>query len=115
MSRHSLARKADIKAGKSVWVLDHCGNPKKVIIRARVPKDWNDTFYSIFKTKSYRPEFSMADRGVTGYEYDARPVQVFLNERSAKYWANKWRGINPNFIDRHTGKSYAPYFDEYDF
>lgn len=115
MSKRSLAIKSDLKAGKTVWVV-YFGEVYKVTIHSRLKRDWTDSFYTVFETKGYyRDYLSAGDAGVKGHAYDNRPCQVFLNKRSAEYWAKKWEGLNPNFIDKDTGEYCEPEFYDYDW
>lgn len=105
--RRSLATLKDIKVGQKVYVVDRVyGNkPWQRIIGSRItrvePAHWSDK-HPFFRLIGFE-EFNAGDCGVIGCQYDKRPCQVFLNKRSAMYWMKKWKGVNPNFIDRFTG------------
>lgn len=95
-AKHSLARKADLKAGKTVWIVDDCGMRKVTIQRNEY------TSHGDLKTFNLDGSWDMhADNAVIGLAYDDRPCQVFTNAKSAKWWHEYWQkaGIdNPNFV-----------------
>lgn len=97
MSNRSLAKKSDIRVGKSVWILDSNDKPQKVIIGS-LRYSQQDKRMQFMGLPYYQGGFC-GDLGLEGSRYDNRPAQVFLNKRSALYWGKVWNGRNPNFYD----------------
>lgn len=107
MSKHSIARKSDIRAGRTFYAV-HNGHVEQWRIIKHEKSDWNhrQCFFEV-QSKSvekdrhwYNRRFttSLGDMGVPGFAYDDRPSQVFTNRRSAEYWCKQWDRINPNFL-----------------
>lgn len=113
MAKHSLAKGKDLRVGKSIWTLEYnresmTVEPKKSVIYAKRRTSYSGTVYLCVEPSKFVPEENIfevskiifpSDGGVRPHNYDERPVQIFLNKRSALHWLSKW-GTNshPNFM-----------------
>ena len=103
MSKNSIVQKKDIKVGKSFWFICR-GHVVKGIV-TKQEHYHTHLILNIALTKNLtlswielsNDRFFTGDRGIIN-PYDCRPAQVFTNRRAAQFFADHWRGMNPNFI-----------------
>lgn len=114
MSKRSIVRKSDLKAGKRFWIVEY-GKVLPVFIHSR-PRSPECNFNVLARKDAYNETMIFAgDLGVPGFAYDYRPPQLFFTKKAATYWMNKWADKNPNFFNTRTNTWYDRDYDYPDY
>lgn len=125
MSKRSIVRKSDLKAGKRFWIVEY-GKVLPVFIHSRTRRPESQSNFNVLARKDTYNETMIfaADLGVPGFAYDYRPPQLFFTKKAATYWMNKWADKNPNFFNTRTNTWYdrddnvfypSYHYDDYDY